>query len=108
MYDVFQLPLHHPAFSHMMAASIGEAAACLVRVPTEVIKTKMQTNLQHASSLRNTVVTVWKESHGGSPISFVTGGLYRGYGITLLREIPFAMIHWKALMARARLPQSML
>jgi solute carrier family 25 (mitochondrial S-adenosylmethionine transporter), member 26 len=91
--NVFQLS-QHPAFSHMAAASLGETAACLVRVPTEVIKAKMQTNLHYASSLRNTVVMVWNETHGGSPLSFLTGGLYRGYGITLLREIPFAMIQF--------------
>jgi solute carrier family 25 (mitochondrial S-adenosylmethionine transporter), member 26 len=85
----------HPAFCHMMAASLGEAAACLIRVPTEVIKAKMQTNLHHASSLRNTFIMVWNETHaGGSPFSLVTGGLYRGYGITLFREIPFAMIQF--------------
>lgn len=84
----------HPAISHMLAASLGEAAACLVRVPTEVIKAKMQTDPQHASSLRNTFAMVLNETHGGSPISSITGGLYRGYGITLLREIPFAMIQF--------------
>jgi solute carrier family 25 (mitochondrial S-adenosylmethionine transporter), member 26 len=37
---------------------------------------------------------VWNETHGGSPLSRWTGGLYRGYGITLMREIPFAMIQF--------------
>jgi solute carrier family 25 S-adenosylmethionine transporter 26 len=83
------------AFSHMSAASIGEAAACLVRVPTEVIKSKLQTSSQqHAVGLFPTIRLVLQERHGGSPISFVVGGLYRGYGITLFREIPFAMIQF--------------
>jgi solute carrier family 25 S-adenosylmethionine transporter 26 len=77
----------------MIAASIGEAAACLVRVPTEVIKAKMQTNTANAQSLTKTFQMVLAETHG-SALSRLTGGLYRGYGITLMREIPFAMIQF--------------
>ena len=101
--------MQNDALSHMIAASMGEAVACLVRVPTEgmilsncngdcpskesysytvstVVKAKMQTS---TNSLSDTVKTVLNEP-GGS----LTGGLYRGYGITLLREIPFAMIQF--------------
>jgi solute carrier family 25 S-adenosylmethionine transporter 26 len=74
----------------MIAASVGEAAACLVRVPTEVVKAKMQTG--ESSGLMQTIGKVLKEKHG--PLSSVMGGLYRGYGITLMREIPFAMIQF--------------
>ena len=81
----------YPAVSHMLAASCGEAMACLVRVPTEVIKTKMQTT--SGSTLSNTFQLVFQETHG-SVLSNFTGGLYRGYGITLMREIPFAMIQF--------------
>jgi len=80
-----------PAISHMIAASMGEAMACLVRVPTEVVKAKMQTNAQ--ASLGKTFSMVLNETHG-SVLSSFTGGLYRGYGITLMREIPFAMIQF--------------
>ena len=84
--------LHHqPAISHMVAASLGEAMACLVRVPTEVIKSKMQTT--QSATLMKTVQLVWQETHG-SVLSSFTGGLYRGYGMTLMREIPFAMIQF--------------
>ena len=65
--------------------------ACLVRVPTEVVKAKMQTTA-HAG-LGETFQLVMKERHG-SVLSSFTGGLYRGYGITLMREIPFAMIQF--------------
>ena len=75
----------------MLAASIGEAMACLVRVPTEVVKAKMQTN--DAATLTNTFRSVLQETHG-SALSNFTGGLYRGYGMTLMREIPFAMIQF--------------
>ncbi|GAX29517.1 solute carrier family 25 (mitochondrial S-adenosylmethionine transporter), member 26 [Fistulifera solaris] len=80
------------AVSHMTAASIGEAAACLVRVPTEVVKAKMQTSATQLS-LQATIASVLKE-RSGSWLSHITGGLYRGYGITLFREIPFAMIQF--------------
>lgn len=78
----------------MVAASIGESAACLVRVPTEVIKAKMQTNTTNASSLSRTFQAVLGETHSTGALGKWFGGLYRGYGITLLREIPFAMIQF--------------
>lgn len=80
-----------PAISHMVAASMGEAMACLVRVPTEVVKAKMQTS--HSATLIDTFQSVLQETHG-SNLSTFTGGLYRGYGMTLMREIPFAMIQF--------------
>jgi len=81
------------AMSHMIAASMGEAAACLVRVPTEVVKANMQTAKEQVS-LFKTVKTVLKQRHGGSMLVGVTGGLYRGFGITLFREVPFAAIQF--------------
>jgi solute carrier family 25 S-adenosylmethionine transporter 26 len=79
------------AISHMLAASIGESIACLVRVPTEVVKAKMQTTA--SATLGETFSLVLGEKHG-SVLSSMTGGLYRGYVITLMREIPFAMIQF--------------
>ena len=76
-----------------MAASMGESAACLVRVPTEVVKAKMQTNAANAASLSKTFQMVLGETASG-PFGKFTGGLYRGYGITIMREIPFAMIQF--------------
>lgn len=76
----------------MLAASMGEVAACLVRVPTEVVKAKMQTS-GGSGGLADTVrQVITQERHG--PLGFVMGGLYRGFGITLFREIPFAMIQF--------------
>lgn len=87
--------IKNPAISHMAAASIGESAACLVRVPTEVIKAKMQTDSVTNSSVSKTFRLVLHETHPGSgPLEKLTGGLYRGYGITMMREIPFAMIQF--------------
>lgn len=87
---------------HMLAASLGEVAACAVRVPTEVIKQRAQAG-QHASSaaaLRAILgsrrdigaLDVWRE-------------LYRGWGITIVREVPFTVIQfplWELMKAQAR------
>jgi solute carrier family 25 S-adenosylmethionine transporter 26 len=82
--------------THMLAASLGEVAACLVRVPTEVVKAKMQTAQPHAPpSLLETIVMVSRERFPGSSwLVHYTGGLYRGFGMTLFREIPFAIIQF--------------
>jgi len=84
--------------SHMIAASLGETAACLVRVPTEVVKAKMQTATVSGETkkigLVDTIKLVLNEKHGGGPLRSITGGLYRGYGITLMREIPFAIVQF--------------
>ncbi|KAL7534331.1 hypothetical protein ACHAWF_004798 [Thalassiosira exigua] len=85
---------YSPALTHMTAASIGEAAACLVRVPTEVIKSKMQTNAAGSSTLASTVRLVLAERDGRAFASGWLGGLYRGYGVTLMREVPFAFIQF--------------
>lgn len=84
------------ATTHMLAASLGEVAACLVRVPTEVVKAKLQTSLQQPPpGVFETVAVVAQERYPGSSwLVQHTGGLYRGFGMTLFREIPFAMIQF--------------
>ena len=85
----------------MVAASMGEAAACLVRVPTEIVKAKMQTTGNNNNNSKNgqyktvgsTIRAVLKEDPHG-PLGAITGGLYRGFGITLMREVPFAIIQF--------------
>lgn len=77
--------------THMLAASIGEIAACAVRVPTEVVKQRAQAMqaptsiaaLRQILSLRREkgVFGVWRE-------------LYRGWGITVMREVPFTAIQF--------------
>ena len=80
--------------THMISASIGECVACSIRVPTEVIKSKMQTNAFGSASLSSTVRTVLAERDGRAVCSSILGGLYRGLGITLMREVPFAFIQF--------------
>ncbi len=78
-------------YGHMLAASFGETAACLVRVPTEVIKQNMQTS---GTPLVDTWKTIIAQKEANAFASSILGGLYRGYGITLMREIPFALIQF--------------
>lgn len=84
--DTWREPL-----AHMLAASAGEVAACAVRVPTEVVKQRAQA-LQHASSaaaLRHILAQRWK-------VGWVGMGreLYRGWGVTVMREVPFTVIQF--------------
>lgn len=62
---------------HMGAASIGETAACLVRVPTEIVKQRMQTGMY--SSMSNALQSIYKTN------GFL--GFYQGYFSMLAREV---------------------
>lgn len=79
---------------HMLAASLGEVTACLVRVPVEVIKQRRQANSKGASSL--TLFNNVLKNEGFK-------GLYRGYLTTVFREIPFSFLQfplWEFLKSR--------
>ena len=62
---------------HMLAASCGEAMGCLVRVPTEIVKQRLQTGitLSAMSTVREILAT-------DGPM-----GMYRGYCTMLAREV---------------------
>ncbi|KAK3067376.1 S-adenosylmethionine transporter [Teratosphaeriaceae sp. CCFEE 6253] len=79
------------AGTHMLAASLGEVAACAVRVPTEVVKQRAQAG-QHASS-REALASILRlrREHG---VSRVWRELYRGWSITVFREVPFTVIQF--------------
>ncbi|KAJ3299514.1 hypothetical protein HK104_008610 [Borealophlyctis nickersoniae] len=70
--------------THMIAASCGEIAACVVRVPTEVVKQRMQTG--QYNSVSSAVRTIL---HMEGAL-----GLYRGYTMTIFREIPFTCVQF--------------
>ncbi|KAI9506044.1 S-adenosylmethionine transporter [Coemansia spiralis] len=69
---------------HMAAASAGEVAACLVRVPTEVLKQRLQAN--HHRSLAAAI--------RGTYAAEGLLGFYRGYMTQVVREIPFTCIQF--------------
>jgi len=75
------------AVTYMISASCGELASCIIRVPTEVVKQRAQAMSQHSS------LSAFKEILAAKQES-VFRGLYRGFGITIMREIPFTMIQF--------------
>ncbi|KKA26175.1 hypothetical protein TD95_003760 [Thielaviopsis punctulata] len=94
------------AARHMVAASAGEVAACAVRVPTEVVKQRAQAGM-HGGSSRAALGAILAQPRALDALR----ALYRGWGITVLREVPFTVIQfplWEALkrMGRARRAQA--
>jgi len=80
-------------FVHMASAGCGEIAACLIRVPIEVVKQRCQA--QPNVSLSQVVKSLYLE---GRMMSF-----YKGYMTTVYREIPFSLIQfplWEYLKSR--------
>ncbi|KAF9223004.1 mitochondrial carrier [Gyrodon lividus] len=84
------LPLHGQLapLNHMISASIGEVAACLVRVPTEVIKTRTQTSTYGSAATTSLSAVNMVMKHEG------IRGFYRGFGTTIMREIPFTSLQF--------------
>ncbi|KAL7254704.1 hypothetical protein ACSBR1_008950 [Camellia fascicularis] len=70
--------------AHLTAGAIGGLAASLIRVPTEVVKQRMQTS-QFASAPNAVRAIVSREGFKG---------LYAGYGSFLLRDLPFDAIQF--------------
>ncbi|XP_010652871.1 S-adenosylmethionine carrier 1, chloroplastic/mitochondrial isoform X1 [Vitis vinifera] len=77
-------PENLTAVAHLTAGAIGGLAASLVRVPTEVVKQRMQTG-QFASAPDAVRMIVSKEGFKG---------LYAGYRSFLLRDLPFDAIQF--------------
>ncbi|XP_075618502.1 mitochondrial S-adenosylmethionine carrier protein isoform X6 [Balearica regulorum gibbericeps] len=75
MLHYVSTPYLTPA-THMVAASLGEVVACLIRVPSEVVKQRAQVS-PSSSTLRILSHTLYHEG---------IQGLYRGYKSTVLRE----------------------
>ncbi|KAI8624596.1 mitochondrial carrier [Xylariaceae sp. FL1651] len=88
---------------HMAAASLGEVAACAVRVPTEVVKQRAQAG-QHGGSSAGALRAIVGQ-YGTSGFAGVWRELYRGWGITVMREVPFTVIQfplWEAMKGWSR------
>jgi solute carrier family 25 S-adenosylmethionine transporter 26 len=76
---------------HMVAASLGEVAACAVRVPTEVVKQRAQAG-QYPSSV--SALRGILSQHRSIGIPGVWMELYRGWSVTIMREVPFTVIQF--------------
>lgn len=98
-------------FAQSVASSVGEVAACLVRVPMEVVKQRAQAGLFGGSSLLALKEILSLRYDGGNPTNGVssrgllqvTRELYRGTAITIAREIPFTILQftmWEAMKDR--------
>lgn len=81
-----------PTYAHMLASSLGEIAACAIRVPTEVVKQRAQAGLFGGSSrLAFQDILALRKTEGA--VTMVRE-LYRGGGITIMREIPFTIVQF--------------
>mmetsp|Transcript_44646 Transcript_44646/g.128114 ORF Transcript_44646/g.128114 Transcript_44646/m.128114 type:complete len:276 (+) Transcript_44646:60-887(+) len=69
---------------HSAASACGEVAACMIRVPTQIVTQNMQVG--RYASLTEAVTTTYRR--GGLM------GFYAGYGTMVAREIPFAFIQF--------------
>ncbi|TDZ32746.1 putative mitochondrial carrier [Colletotrichum sidae] len=85
-------PVWADPLSHMLAASLGEIAACAVRVPTEVVKQRAQAG-QHGGSSAAALRSILSQ-YSSVGFAGVWREMYRGWGITVLREVPFTVIQF--------------
>ncbi|XP_037892696.1 S-adenosylmethionine mitochondrial carrier protein homolog [Glossina fuscipes] len=75
-------------YIHMMSASSAEVLACVVRVPVEIAKQRRQaSNHKQQQSSLQILWTAYKNEG-------LRQGLYRGFGSTIMREIPFSLIQF--------------
>ena len=96
------------AFSHSVAASVGEIASCSIRVPYEVVKLRSQTMYPGQAGGANSGVVPSKGLTNGAIFKEIItregyAGLYRGFVSTVLRDLPFSALQfpiWEKLKAR--------
>lgn len=80
------------SYVHMLASSLGEIAACAIRVPTEVVKQRAQAGLfgGKSSAAFLDILALRKSEGYGTMVK----ELYRGGGVTIMREIPFTILQF--------------
>lgn len=75
-------------YVHMSSAAVAEIVACLVRVPVEIAKQRRQViSAQYTGSATSILLKAYRADG-------ILAGLYRGFGATILREIPFSFIQY--------------
>ena len=77
----------------MLASSLGEIAACAIRVPTEVVKQRAQAGYFSGSALL-AFKDILALRHRRNGYMIMVRELYRGAGITIIREIPFTILQF--------------
>ncbi|KAL3229607.1 putative mitochondrial carrier protein PET8 [Nakaseomyces bracarensis] len=77
--------------THMFSSSMGEIAACMVRVPAEVVKQRSQTSTSATGGGSWETLKVILRNENGEGIR---RNLYRGWSTTIMREIPFTCIQF--------------
>lgn len=68
------------------AASFGEMCAALIRVPIEIVKQNRQ-----VSKVQYRAIDILLQAYRSDGL---VNGVYRGYGVTIMRDIPFSMIQY--------------
>ncbi|XP_031617947.1 S-adenosylmethionine mitochondrial carrier protein homolog [Contarinia nasturtii] len=69
-----------------IAASLAEITAGLIRTPIEIVKQKRQ-----VSKIQYRAIDILMQAFRSEGL---WNGIYRGYGITIMRDIPFSMIQY--------------
>lgn len=85
----------------MLAASAGEVVSCIIRVPTEVVKQRAQAGQYPSSAAALHGIFDQRGQFGWDGV-LGTRGFYRGFGVTIMREVPFTVIQfplWEGLKA---------
>lgn len=72
----------------MAAASCGEIFACLIRVPVEIAKQRRQALLVKPGVSSFEILYQAYKNEG------LRKGVYRGFGTTIMREVPFSFIQF--------------
>ncbi|XP_037947495.1 S-adenosylmethionine mitochondrial carrier protein homolog isoform X2 [Teleopsis dalmanni] len=78
---------HNSPYVHMLSASTAEVLACLIRVPVEIAKQRRQA----LSNKQNSALLILWNAYKKEGLR---KGLYRGFGSTITREIPFSLIQF--------------
>lgn len=83
------VPKNQMPFVHMTAASLAEIVACFIRVPVEIVKQRRQAlNFKYGQTSAFQILLNAYKNEG------LIKGVYRGFGSTILREIPFSLIQF--------------
>lgn len=75
-------------YIHMVSASFAEVVACIIRVPVEIAKQRRQALVHKVDRTALNILWTAYKTEG------VRRGLYRGFGTTICREIPFSLIQF--------------